>query len=283
MRRPIKNCIRLFSILLIFLIFSGVITQAQTPPRFRIAHAAPGVSNVDVRMNGIISFRDIVYRQISDYIPVRPGDNTVEVKLTGPTPDTVVGTVGQPLGENQDYTLVIAGALGRVEWWPLQDNNELPGTGTSRVRIVHASYDTPTTEICLTDVCHTLTFKEDSRYFLMNPGIYAPKVHINSTRKVPVKIPPLLLQDNGVHTIFLTGQMDGQLGLQLLYTFDAGELADTYPPSDYPGGKWPGGFKPPAPVYPPVTGAFLSPRVIAMIVGAILILAGGIGFWLTRN
>ena len=117
----------------------------------------------------------------------------------------------------------------------------------------------------------------------MNPGTYAPTVHVNSTEKTHIKVPPLVLQNNGVHTIFLVGQMDGPLGLQLLYTYDAGEFIDTYPPPDHPFGNVPGGVNPPAPLYPPVTGAFLSLRAIGVIVGAALILVGGIGFWLTRN
>jgi len=117
----------------------------------------------------------------------------------------------------------------------------------------------------------------------MNPGTYAPEVYINSSRKTHIKVPPLVLQDNGVHTVFLVGQMDGQLGLQLLYTYDAGELADTSPLPDHPFGNMPDGISPPAPLYPPVTGAFLSTRAMTVLGGSVLMLVGAIGFWLIRK
>lgn len=285
MKRSIKSYIQLFSALFIVLIFFGIIAQADDRPRVRVAHVAPGIANVDVYVDDSLSFRDVFYRYISDYIPVTiRGENTgFRARLAGPrSADDPILEDRPTLSPNQDYTFVIAGTLRHVERWALPDNNELPGTGTSRVRIVHASFDTPTAEICLNDVCHTLVFKEDSDYFLMDPGTYHPIVRLNGTEKVFIQVPPLLLQNNGVHTIFLVGQIDGPLGLQLLYTYDAGELADTYPPSDHPFGKVPGGVNPP-PAYPPVTGAFLSPRVIWMLGGTILVLAGGIGFWLTRH
>lgn len=288
MRRSFKSYIQLSLILLMVFVFFGIIVRADShnQPRVRIAHVAPGISNVDVYVEGTISFRDVFYRYISDYIPVKLGDENVdiEVRLTGPrSAETVGGNVPHTLSADQDYTFVVAGTLNHIERWRLDDNNELPGTGTSKVRIVHASLDTPSAEICLTDVCHTLVFKQSSDYFLMDPGTYHPTVRLNGTEKVFIKVPPLLLQNNGVHTIFLVGQIDGPLGLQLLYTYDAGELADTYPPPDHPFGNGPGGVNPPAPLYPPVTGTFLSLRAIEMIVGTVLILVGGIGFWLTRN
>lgn len=291
MRRSIKSYIQLSSLLLMVFIFFGISVQAQSPPRLRIVHAAPGLQRIDIYLEGTaadnkILFDNIPYRFISDYIVVAPDPINIIGRPAGTNRKfgAIVQFADFTYEENKDYTLIITNRLEETQRvnWTLEDNNELPGTGTSRVRIVHAALDSPLAEVCLAYVCHTLAFQQDSEYFLMEPGTYFPRVRLDSTNKIHVNIPPLVLQDNGVHTIFLTGQLEGQPHLQLLYTFDAGELADTYPPPDHPHGGKPGGGYPP-PVYPPVTGAFLSPKAMVVVVGAVLILASGIGFWLARN
>jgi hypothetical protein len=73
----------------------------------------------------------------------------------------------------------------------------------------------------------------------------------------------------------------GEPALQLLYTFDAGEPnLNPHPELPSSPGNSPDGYAPP-PVYPPVSGAFLSPRAMGVVAGIVLIVAGSIGFWLS--
>ncbi len=263
--------------LLIFLGLGSLFTLADSRPQVRFFHAAPGISNIDIYINDLLYFENVFYSHMSDYAPSNPGDQTVRVRTAGSShKDPALVEVSSPYNDNQGYTLIIAGRQGDIHRWRLDDDNKnLPGNGTSKVRIVHAAFDTPTTEICLVDVCRTLAFREDTGYFRMDPGLYYPEIYLNGTDFPKINIPPLTLKDNSIHTVFMIGRSQNEPRLQLIYTFDAGEpLPDIEPPL-------PPGTQPPS--YPPVTGAFLSPKLMGMIAGLVLIVVGGVGYWFTRK
>jgi hypothetical protein len=285
MRGYKKQLVQFFLGLMIVLLATGVGALAANRPRIRVVHAAPVVPSLDVYVVYSVDtlfFDNIFYSQISEYAPIEPGDRTVKARpaMTSPKDPSLI-EVNAPYNNDQDYTVIVAGSLDSLQYWRLDDDNtNLPGTGSSRLRVVHASAGTPSAEICIGDVCRTLAFKEDTGYFLMDPGVYTPQVNLNGADPSYIKIPPLVLQDNSIHTVFLVGKRHGEPNLELLYTFDAGEPdANPHPPS--PG--QPPADHPSPPIYPPETGAFLSLTAMGMIAGAILIVGGGIGFWLTRR
>jgi hypothetical protein len=287
MNRYTKGFVQLSFALLIFLIVGGVFILADTRPRLRFVHAAPGVANVDVYVDDPnLVFENVFYSFVTDYVPIKAGDHTVKVRPAGAghKEPVLVDIATNPYNDNEDYTIIIAGKAGRdqgdIQFWRLVDDNKnLPGTGTSKVRIVHASFGTPATEFCLNGVCHTLSFRENSGYFLMDPGLYFPEVYLNGTDFPKINIPPLKLQDNSIHTIYFMGRSQNEPRLQLVYSLDAGEPSGsgTHPLPPNPGPN------PQPPIYPPVTGAFLSPKLMGMMAGIVLAVAGGIAIWATRR
>jgi hypothetical protein len=261
-------------------------------PRLRIVHASPEIQKVDIYLDERLYFRNIYFTYISDYVPINPGTPKLSSRLPGSdfaTPPFFEHTFTYE--NNKDYTVVAAGRLlNNQRWtWLLEDRNDLPGEGTSLLRIVHAAFETPSAEFCVENVCHTLAFQENSGYFRLDPGTYVPKVHVNGTGVTYIEVPPLKLQDNSVHTIFLVGQIQSQEGLKLLYTLDAGMLPTHAPGPSKPA---PGHAAPPdpsivpPPAYPPVTGAFLSPElraVAAIVAGIVVVVLGSLGFRLVRR
>ncbi|MCB0193918.1 MAG: DUF4397 domain-containing protein [Anaerolineae bacterium] len=271
---------------LIVILVGHSLSQADERPRVRVIHAATGLANLDIYLNDTLFFDNIVFQYISDYAPIDPGERTLKVRPAGVSPeDQTLREISETYNSDQSYTSIVAGRVRGIEYWRLTDDNRLPGDGTSKVRIVHASISTPTTEFCLGDVCRTLAFKEDTGYFLLDPGVYRPKIRLNGIGSTSLSIPPLELKNNSVHTVFMVGQLQDQpTALGLLYTLDAGEhQIVTYPQPPVAGppsvGK-PGG---PPPALPPVTGAFLSPRAIGVLIGFILVLVGSLGFFIARR
>jgi hypothetical protein len=232
-------------------------------------------------VNETLFFDNTFFGYISPYVPVDPGDKTLRVRPADTSSDfPSLIEVNAPYTEDRDYTLIVAGKLEDLEYWRLEDDNSLPGETTARVRIVHASADSPATEFCLADVCHILAFKQDTGYFLMDPGTYVPKVRINNTGVNIINTPPLLLTNNNVHTIIMMGEEEGRPSLKLVYTLDSDDSgAAPAPPAIPAPGPLPGGSLPP-PVYPPTTGAFLSPQLIrVLVIGVIFITISGLGVW----
>lgn len=262
------------------------LSHADERPRTRVVHAASGLSNIDVYINDTLFFDNIIYQYISDYTPIDAGERTLKIRPAGVSPeDPTLREVSETYNNDQAYTSIVAGRVRGIEYWRLTDDNKLPGDGTSKIRIVHASINTPTTEFCLGDVCRTLAFKEDTDYFLLDPGIYRPIIRLNGIEATSISIPPLELKNNSVHTVFMIGQLQDQpTALGLLYTIDAGEYQNIEypqpPPAAPPSVGHPAG---PPPALPPVTGAFLSLRAIAVLIGVVLISMGSLGFWLSRR
>lgn len=280
-----KGLLQLSIGLLIVLILGTALSLADSRPRLRFFHGAPGVANVDIYVDDpIIFFENVFYSYVTNYVPINAGDHTVRVRPAGASSrdPVLVDIATNPYNENEDATIIIAGTNGRadgdIQFWKItDDNNNLPGAGTSKVRIVHASFDTPSAEICLQDVCNILSFREKTDYFLMDPGTYYPEVYLKGTDFPKINIPPLNLQDNSIYTIFMIGRSQNEPRLQLVYTLDAGEPTE--------GGEHPlpPGTNPPPPAYPPVTGVFFSPKLIGMIVAVVLIATGSVGVWYTRR
>jgi hypothetical protein len=280
----------LFALTMLLILARGVLAQIDERPRLRIVHASPEIQKVDIYLGEVLYFRNIYFTYISDYVPVNPGTFNLSSRIPGGAFETpALFEHSFTFENNRDYTVVAAGRLlSNQRWtWLLEDNNELPGEGTAKVRIVHAAFESPTTDFCLADVCYTLAFQENSGYFLLDPGVYVPKVHVNSTGLTYIETPPLKLKDNSVHTIFMVGQIQSQEGLKLLYTLDAGDLPEKGGPPPLGSLAGPPHFGPPdqapglpPPAYPPVTGAFLSPQLIA---GIAVLLFTGLGFWFLRR
>jgi hypothetical protein len=301
---------------LLLLAAVGHSAAADEKPRLRVIHAAPSLSPLDIFVNDILFFDKIPFRYISDYAPIERGDRTVKVILADAViqnpildgklsegalnairAEATLREVSEAFENDRHYTVIVSGRLRQIEYWRLTDDNELPGEGTARVRFVHASLNTPSAEFCLGDVCHTVSFKQASEYFLLDPGTYTPYVRLNGVEPTRIVIRPLVLQNNSVHTVFMVGEIQDQpQGLQLLYTLDHSEaLAAPYPQPPAPAldrqpskvgapeaPTSPGSLAAPAPAYPPVTGAFLSPTALGMLVGIALIV-GGLGYWLAHR
>lgn len=281
------------AVVLLILAVIGAIASADERPRLRVVHAASGLPNIDVYVNEILYFNNVPYPYISDYTPVDSGDRTVRIRPSGVSSEgpTLRPEVTQPFSDDREYTVILAGRVKEIEYWRLEDDNQLPGDGTAKVRIVHASFSTPTAEFCIGDVCRTLAFKESSDYFLLDPGVYYPKIQLNGLEATTISIPPLKLKNNSVHTVFMVGQLqDKPTALQLLYTLD--NLDEVIYPQPLPPGvqakplpekTHPDVSVVPPPQYPPVTGAFLSPRLLGIVAAVSLIVLGSFGFWLAQR
>ncbi|MCB0163895.1 MAG: DUF4397 domain-containing protein [Anaerolineae bacterium] len=281
--------IQILGIFLLLLAVGSSLSYADQRPRLRVVHAATGLQNIDIYVNDLLFFDNIDFQFISDYTPVDAGERTIKVRPAGVSPeDPTMREVTEAYSTDQEYTIMVAGRIRGIDYWRLTDDNRLPGDGTSKVRIVHAATYTPTAEFCLGDVCRTLAFKETSDYFLLDPGLYQPRIRLNGVEMTSLNAPPLELVNNSVHTVFMIGQLQDQpTALRLLYTLDAGEHQIPSYPMPFPPGasRPPGGDQPagPPPIYPPVTGAFLSPQAIGVLIGAALILLGCVGFWVARR
>ena len=109
------------------------IPDANTPMKMgssmlRFSHLSPNAPAVDIVLpDGTPLFRNVSFKQLTDYVAVPPGNYTVIVRLAGTTTD-VLTVPNLNLGANNYYTAYAIGLVGEtpsLEAMLLTDNIQL--------------------------------------------------------------------------------------------------------------------------------------------------------------
>ncbi len=91
---------------------------SRTRARVRFIHLSPNAPNVDITLpNGYPLFEDVGYKEITDYIPLKPATYTIEVRPSG-SDDVVLYVPNIKLSSNKFYTIYAIGLVGDTP--PLQ-------------------------------------------------------------------------------------------------------------------------------------------------------------------
>lgn len=99
----------------------------------RVAHLSPNAPSVDIPLpNGQKLFKDVEYKEVTGYIPLRPGTYTLQARLTG-TQNVVLNVPNIRLLPNRLYTVYIIGLVGRKP--PLQVLIPMDGSSYLKFRL----------------------------------------------------------------------------------------------------------------------------------------------------
>lgn len=107
----------IFTIAVTGMLADIALTLVQEPPIqrqpadtfVRIAHLSPNTPNVDITLpNGTKVFSDVEYKEITDYIPIKPGVYELQARLAG-TNNIVLTVPNINLRSGNIYTVYIVG------------------------------------------------------------------------------------------------------------------------------------------------------------------------------
>jgi hypothetical protein len=116
--------------------------QAGDQALVRVAHFAPGLLKGDVYVvyvNGRLQLKGVPFKTVSDYLKVKPGKFTAEVRKAGDpadSPPVIAATVKLEAGKA--YTVAVFGQLTSVKAALLTDDLSRPGNSMSKVRLIQA-------------------------------------------------------------------------------------------------------------------------------------------------
>lgn len=287
MKFQVKQFIQVAFGVALILSLSALVAQAQEDgrPRLRVVNASLGIPNADVYVNNTLYFSNVFYSYISNYVPVDQTSLKLRVRPAGVKDADPITEREWNFEGGKDYTMVIVGSSENIET-PLvfEDNNkgELR-PGQARVRLLHVARDAPALEVCLNNQCNTLTYpKVSDEYITLDAGTYKLSIRLIGTDEVYFDMLPIAFEAGQVYSIFLVDPVQGEIKPRIIPHIDTGRLLPQ-PPGDigHPPPYSPGEPGPP-PAYPPVTGAFLSPTALLILIAAIILMLGG-GFWLVKN
>ena len=283
MKTRIKSLVQLVIVGLVVFGLGVALAQAQDDrPRLRVINASLGSQNVDVYVGDTLFFRNVLYSYISDYVPLDAREHELRVRPAGVKPVDPLTSRTFSFEANQDYTMVVIGTDEKVDRDPLiiTDDNKSPlAPGQTRVRMIHASIESPKVEICVDDHCEVLAHREISRgevngYINLDAGFYKITLRQIDAEELYFDVLPLTFEAGEVYSIFILDPKQGEIRPRIIPHADIGHY-QPWPPDDLPAPWSPGDATLSPPLYPPVTGAFLSPTALSLVIIFGLALVGG--------
>lgn len=288
----IKISLLIFSLLVVMSLGVAGAQAQDNRPRLRVINASLGVKNIDVYVGNTLFFRNVHYGQVTEYVPLDAREHELKVRPAGVKPVDPVTSLKFPFEADQDYTMVVNGTPEKVDVAPfmLRDDNKTPlPPGKTRIRYVDAALNAPSIEICVDEQCQILTYGQTSKgdvndYISLDAGLYQITVRQLDAKVLEYEVLSIGFDSGEVYSIFVLDPTQGEVRLNIIPQADTG-CALPGPPCTpgVPGPPGGGPVYPAPPIYPPVTGAFLSPTLLIFLLIVALMALAGSGWYIWRH
>lgn len=202
-------------------IFDDYLRQ-DTYSYVRILHASPDAPSVDVYANDRPIARRLAYKNFTPYIKLPTGLYTITVFPAGQTTNPIINTQFQ-VPNRAIYTLAATGRLQSIALQPILEPITPFRPGTSLIRFIHLSPNTPPVDITLPTGQKLFTdiqYKEVSGYIPVNPGTYTLQARPTGTDTVALHVPNVRLLPNRIYSVYAVGLSGERPPLQVLIPLD---------------------------------------------------------------
>ena len=177
----------------------------------RILHASPDAPAVDIYANNNIIAEGLSYKQLTNYLPIIPGNYQIQVYPAGNQTNAVIDT-NVTIPQDSVFTIAAAGELSNISLMPFPEmftpNMPMGMRNTSYVRFVHLSPNAPAVDITLTDgtkLFENVSYTQFTDYIAVNPGAYTLQVRPAGSNQVVLTIPDVSLMPGAIYSIYAVG------------------------------------------------------------------------------
>ncbi|MFD2670862.1 DUF4397 domain-containing protein [Marinicrinis sediminis] len=187
--------------------------------RIRVLHASPDAPAVDVYANGKKVASGLKYKQVTDYMPVPPGDYQVEVFPAGEKQKPVLSQQVQ-VSPGNTYTVAAANKLADLKLIAYLDE-PFVAPGLSKLRFIHLAPDAPAVDVALKKgnvVFSNISFGGSSAYAPLQPNRYDFEVRAAGTQQSVLDVPQVNLEAKG-YTIVAVGLLKGKPALDAILLY----------------------------------------------------------------
>ncbi len=183
-------------------------TSALPNSYVRLLHAVPDAPPVDVYANGDLIARNLAYKQLTDYVSVKPGEYSIQIYPAGqkatPVLDTKLNVPPQ-----SSITIAAIGKLANLDLLPIMEvYMPMVDKRGSYVRFAHLSPNAPAVDITLPDgtkLFSDVSFQEYTDYISVAPGNYTLQVKPTGSDTVVLTVPNVKLAPGSISTIYAVG------------------------------------------------------------------------------
>ena len=173
----------------------------------RVFHASPNSPAVDVYANGNLIVKNLAYKELSQYLPVPPGNYNIKVYPSGQMTKPVINT-NVFIPKNTVFNVAAIGTLPNISLLPIPEPITANNSGKACVRLVHLSPNAPAVDITLADgtkVFNNIPYKDITDYVYVPRGTYTFKVSPTGTDNIVLTVPNVKLNSNNYYTIYAVG------------------------------------------------------------------------------
>lgn len=189
----------------------------------RVLHASPDAPSVDIYANGDMIVENLAYKELTNYLPVMPGNYNIQVYPAGQKMTPVIDT-NVMVKPQSSYTLAANGMLKNISLLPIMEPYvNMMNSGKSYIRFVHLSPNAPSVDITLPDgtvLFRNVAFKDITEYMAVDPGIYTLQVRPTGSNQVVLTVPNVMLYPDMVYTVYAVGLVGDTPSLEALLETD---------------------------------------------------------------
>lgn len=183
-------------------------TSNSSDSYIRLLHASPDAPSVDIYANGSLIAKSLAYKQLTEYVPVKPGAYTIQVYPAGQKTNPVIDTKLTVPQKNR-FTVAAVGKLANIGLLPIMEMY-MPMTDkrSSYVRFVHLSPNAPAVDITLPDgtkLFSNVGYKEYQDYIATAPGNYTLQVRPAGTDQIALTVPNVKVSPGAIYTVYAVG------------------------------------------------------------------------------
>lgn len=174
----------------------------------RILHASPDAPPVDIYANGSLIAGNLTYKQLTNYVPVAPGDYAIQVYPAGQQTDPVID-IEYNVPENSSMTVAAVGRLENISLFPIMEVY-MPMVNGNRayVSFAHLTPNAPAVDITLPDgtrLFSDVSYLDYTNYINVEPQNYTLQVRPAGSDEVVLTLPGVRLAPGTIYTIYAVG------------------------------------------------------------------------------
>ncbi len=185
--------------------------SAQGDAKVRVAHFSPDADAVDIYIDGKKKMNNVPYLAMSEYVSLPAGQHTFDVRAAGSLATSpALLTNAQSLTAGLSYTVAAIGPVATMTAGVYTDKITTPGTGKSKVRVIHAADGTADVDVALKAgavAFPKVAFGTATEYSEVDAGSYDLQI-LSSGSSAVVLAKNVTLQAGGVYTIAAVGGAD---------------------------------------------------------------------------
>lgn len=189
--------------------------------KVRFLHTSPDAPNVDIYVNGQPAFKNLSFRQVSNYLVLKTGKYHIDIYPTGNMIDSVLNKK-ITVESGKSYTLATIGPVKKLRLLPYINQPEV-SLNEAKIRFIHLSPDTEDLDIAVKDrdvVFSKLSYKHATEYLRLTPMTVDLEVREAGRKTIILPMPKAQFMPNETYTIVFLGLSGDKPGFQAMILKD---------------------------------------------------------------